>query len=70
MRELRVVLLGNIYHAEHLVDGEPDPFIKDLFDGEHVLPTPYTANARAENVVAELRHRNPHVAVSYKGDDE
>ena len=44
MKELRIFAQDGIWCAEHLEDRQPDKEIMGLFDGEHVLPTPYTTD--------------------------
>lgn len=62
--ELRVVLIDDIWCVEHLEDGQPSPRILDLFDGEHVLPTPWFAPTPREVVMRALRERNPGAVVT------
>ena len=59
MKELRVIERDNIWCVEHLVGGKPDPEIVDLFDGEHVLPTPFMTTLPVTTVIDELGRRNP-----------
>ena len=59
MKELRIVERENIWCVEHLDQGKPDAEVVDLFDGEHVLPTPFMACRPVTEVIEELRGKSP-----------
>ena len=65
LKELRVVAVDNIWCAAHLEDDQPDEEIMDLFDGDHVLPTPFFTSVPVKVVVDELRRLNPKSRVFY-----
>ena len=59
MKELHIFAQGGIWHVEHLDGGQPDAEVAVLFDGHHVIPTPYTTSIPMEVVASDLRRRNP-----------
>ena len=59
MKELRILAKDGIWCVEHLEDGQPDKEIMGLFDGEHVLPTPYTTAIPLRDVMSAMRRLNP-----------
>ena len=61
MKELRIFAQDGIWCVEHLEDGQPDKEIMGLFDGEHVLPTPYTTAIPLRDVMSDMRRLNPAV---------
>ena len=71
MKELRIIRSGHIWEVAHLQDGQPDPAITELFDGHHVLPTPFTTSVPLKVVMEEVAARNPGVLVTaHSGDVE
>ena len=64
MKEIRVIRSGHIWEAEHLEDGQPDAYIAELFDGHHILPTPFMTSIPVEEVCRELRRLTPGVMVT------
>ena len=61
MEEIRIVRRfgSNVWWAEHLMSGHPNPRVCSLFDGEHVLPTPFLTTTAPEAVLLELTRLNP-----------
>ena len=63
-KEIKVIWKNDIWMTEHLVDGQPDEFLVQLY-GTYVIPTPWGANTDRETVVNELAARNPNAKVTY-----
>ena len=66
LEERRLVKVRDIWCVEHLWDGDPDPYILWLFEGEHILPTPFMGTVPAATVLAELR-RLSEIPIEYDG---
>ena len=64
MKELQIFPLGGIWYVNHLVDGELDAEITELFNGESFLPSPFMTVIRLQQVVSLLVKLNPGKKVS------
>ena len=64
MKEIQLFRKDGQWVAMHLVDGDPDYEVADLFEGEIILPTPFRDCYPAEEVLQEIRVRNPGVTVT------
>ncbi len=62
-REIKVVNKDGKWFTEHLIDGEPDQQLIKLF-GTNTIPTPWSSDSSAEEVIGELSVRNPNSTVS------
>ena len=63
MKERRIIESGDIWEFAHLLDGQPDPEIAELFDGHHVIPTPFRSSTPIEQVAFEIRKQTRLVVV-------
>ena len=62
-REIKVVQNDGSWFTEHLIDGEPDQQLVNLF-GTNVIPTPWSEDTDRDAVVEDLSVRNPNSTVS------
>ena len=62
-REIKVVQEDGSWFTEHLIDGEPDQQLVNLF-GTNVIPTPWSEDTDRDAVVEDLSVRNPNSTVS------
>ena len=63
-KELQIFPFGGIWYVNHLVDGNSDAEITELFNGESFLPTPFMTVIRLQEVVSALVTLNPGKKVS------